>query len=134
MRQEVLYAEAAAAIITGLEHDICNVIVGKHILIRRILTALFAAILSPVFKVLARSDCVHLLLEFVPAVAQPPTTTTLPPGATWPYLCSDPLIGMRPCESRATSSADVKLRYLRWAFRFSSSSAALSRRFGCLER
>ena len=39
-----LNAQAAGEIVTGLEHEIGKVIVGQHTLIRRMLTALFAAI------------------------------------------------------------------------------------------
>ncbi len=72
-----LTAEAAAAIITGLEREIGKVIVGQHTLIRRMLTALFAAIPFAVSKGRARSGCGHLLLEGVPGVAKTLTATTL---------------------------------------------------------
>ena len=72
-----LNAQAAAAIITGLEREIGKVIVGQHTLIRRMLTALFAAIPFAVSKGRARSGCGHLLLEGVPGVAKTLTATTL---------------------------------------------------------
>ena len=75
--QQALNAEAAGEIITGLEHEIGKVIVGQHILIRRMLTALFAAIPFAVSKGRARSGCGHLLLEGVPGVAKTLTATTL---------------------------------------------------------
>ena len=42
--QQTLNAQAAGEIVTGLEQEIGKVIVGQHTLIRRMLTALFAAI------------------------------------------------------------------------------------------
>jgi MoxR-like ATPase len=77
MEQQALNAQAAGEIITGLEHEIGKVIVGQHILIRRMLTALFAAIPFAVSKGRARSGCGHLLLEGVPGVAKTLTATTL---------------------------------------------------------
>ena len=77
MEQQTLNAQAAAAIITGLEHEVGKVIVGQHVLIRRMLTALFAAIPFAVSKGRARAGCGHLLLEGVPGVAKTLTATTL---------------------------------------------------------
>ncbi|HVD91652.1 MAG TPA: AAA family ATPase [Vicinamibacterales bacterium] len=77
MEQQALNAQAAAEIITGLEHEIGKVIVGQHLLIRRMLTALFAAIPFAVSRGRARSGCGHLLLEGVPGVAKTLTATTL---------------------------------------------------------
>ena len=42
--EQALNAQAAGEIVTGLEQEIGKVIVGQHTLIRRMLTALFAAI------------------------------------------------------------------------------------------
>ena len=75
--QQALNTQAAGEIVTGLEHEIGKVIVGQHILIRRMLTALFAAIPFAVSKGRARSGCGHLLLEGVPGVAKTLTATTL---------------------------------------------------------
>src|SRR4029077_11814868 len=77
MEQTALNAQAAADIVAGLEQEIGKVIVGQHILIRRMLTALFAAIPFAVSKGRARSGCGHLLLEGVPGVAKTLTATTL---------------------------------------------------------
>ncbi|MEO6235444.1 MAG: AAA family ATPase, partial [Vicinamibacterales bacterium] len=77
MEQQALSAPAAADIITGLEHEIGKVIVGQHLLIRRMLTALFAAIPFAVSQGRARAGCGHLLLEGVPGVAKTLTATTL---------------------------------------------------------
>jgi len=77
MEQEILNAEAAGAIVADLEHEIGKVIVGQHMLIRRMLTALFAAIPFAVSRGRARSGCGHLLLEGVPGVAKTLTATTL---------------------------------------------------------
>jgi MoxR-like ATPase len=75
--QQALNSQAAGEIVSGLEHEIGKVIVGQHILIRRMLTALFAAIPFAVSKGRARSGCGHLLLEGVPGVAKTLTATTL---------------------------------------------------------
>jgi MoxR-like ATPase len=75
--QQALNTQAAGEIVSGLEHEIGKVIVGQHILIRRMLTALFAAIPFAVSKGRARSGCGHLLLEGVPGVAKTLTATTL---------------------------------------------------------
>ena len=42
--QQTLNAQTAGEIVAGLEHEIGKVIVGQHTLIKRMLTALFAAI------------------------------------------------------------------------------------------
>ena len=72
-----LNAETAAEIVSGLEQEIGKVIVGQHTLIRRMLTALFAAIPFAVSRGRARTGCGHLLLEGVPGVAKTLTATTL---------------------------------------------------------
>jgi MoxR-like ATPase len=77
MEHEQLNAQAAGEIVTSLEREIGKVIVGQHTLIRRMLTALFAAIPFAVSRGRARSGCGHLLLEGVPGVAKTLTATTL---------------------------------------------------------
>jgi MoxR-like ATPase len=77
MEQQVLNTQAAGEIVTGLEHEIGKVIVGQHTLIRRMLTALFAAIPFAVSQGRARAGCGHLLLEGVPGVAKTLTATTI---------------------------------------------------------
>src|SRR3954447_18861656 len=77
MEHQALNAQAAGDIVTGLEQEIGKVIVGQHVLIRRMLTALFAAIPFAVSKGRARAGCGHLLLEGVPGVAKTLTATTL---------------------------------------------------------
>src|SRR6185295_1487464 len=77
MEQQTLNAQTAAEIVAGLEQEIGKVIVGQHTLIRRMLTALFAAIPFAVSNGRARSGCGHLLLEGVPGVAKTLTATTL---------------------------------------------------------
>jgi len=77
MEHEQLNAQAAGDIVTGLEREIGKVIVGQHTLIRRMLTALFAAIPFAVSRGRARTGCGHLLLEGVPGVAKTLTATTL---------------------------------------------------------
>jgi len=75
--QRTLNAQAAGEIVGGLEQEIAKVIVGQHTLIRRMLTALFAAIPFAVSQGRARSGCGHLLLEGVPGVAKTLTATTI---------------------------------------------------------
>jgi MoxR-like ATPase len=70
-------AESAAALVASLEREIAKVIVGQHVLIRRMLTALFAAIPFSASRGRARSGCGHLLLEGVPGVAKTLTATTI---------------------------------------------------------
>jgi MoxR-like ATPase len=70
-------AQTAAEIVEGLEQEIAKVIVGQHTLIRRMLTALFAAIPFAVSQGRARTGCGHLLLEGVPGVAKTLTATTI---------------------------------------------------------
>ena len=70
-------ADYAAGILAGLEQEIGKVIVGQHLLIRRLLTGLFAAIPFSASRVRARAGCGHLLLEGVPGVAKTLTATTL---------------------------------------------------------
>ena len=77
MEQQVLNTQAAGDIVSGLEHEIGKVIVGQHTLIRRMLTALFAAIPFAASRGKARTGCGHLLLEGVPGVAKTLTATTL---------------------------------------------------------
>jgi MoxR-like ATPase len=67
----------AAAMVAGLEAEVGKVIVGQHVLIRRMLTGLFAAIPFAASRGEARSGCGHLLLEGVPGVAKTLTATTL---------------------------------------------------------
>jgi MoxR-like ATPase len=70
-------ADQAAAIVAGLEREIGKVIVGQHLLIRRLLTGLFAAIPFAASRGQPRAGCGHLLLEGVPGVAKTLTATTL---------------------------------------------------------
>ena len=75
-----LNTQAAGEIVAVLEHEIAKVIVGQHTLIRRMLTALFAAIPFAVVAGTRASGCGHLLLEGVPGVAKTLTATTLAQG------------------------------------------------------
>ena len=77
MEQDVLNEQAAGDIVSGLEREIAKVIVGQHTLIRRMLTALFAAIPFAASRGKARTGCGHLLLEGVPGVAKTLTATTI---------------------------------------------------------
>jgi MoxR-like ATPase len=75
--EQAINTQAAGDIVSGLEHEIGKVIVGQHTLIRRMLTALFAAIPFAASRGKARTGCGHLLLEGVPGVAKTLTATTL---------------------------------------------------------
>jgi MoxR-like ATPase len=70
-------AEHAAAVIAALESEIAKVIVGQHVLVRRLLTGLFAAIPFATARRESRAGCGHILLEGVPGVAKTLTATTL---------------------------------------------------------
>jgi MoxR-like ATPase len=69
--------EHANGVMRGLEEEIGKVIVGQHVLIRRLLTGLFAAIPFATSRSHARAGCGHVLLEGVPGVAKTLTATTL---------------------------------------------------------
>src|SRR5256712_7656037 len=72
-----LSAEQAFAVVSALEQEIGKVIVGQHVLIRRLLTGLFAAIPFATARRESRAGCGHILLEGVPGVAKTLTATTL---------------------------------------------------------
>ena len=69
--------ERAIALLAELEAEIGKVIVGQDTLIRRLVTALFAAIPFATSRTGARTGCGHVLLEGVPGVAKTLTATTL---------------------------------------------------------
>jgi MoxR-like ATPase len=60
-----------------LEREITSVVVGQPVLIRRLLTALFAAVPYAYSREETRSGCGHVLLEGVPGVAKTLTVTTI---------------------------------------------------------
>ncbi|HJZ73633.1 MAG TPA: AAA family ATPase [Vicinamibacterales bacterium] len=70
-------AEQAFAAIAGLEGEVGKVIVGQHVLIRRLLTGLLAAIPFATARAQVRAGCGHVLLEGVPGVAKTLIATTL---------------------------------------------------------
>jgi MoxR-like ATPase len=70
-------AESAFATIAALEAEVAKVIVGQQVLIRRLLTGLFAAIPFATARTQTRAGCGHVLLEGVPGVAKTLTATTL---------------------------------------------------------
>jgi MoxR-like ATPase len=69
--------DEAIALVAGLEQEIGRVIVGQAVLIRRLLTGLFAAIPFSTADSGARVGCGHVLLEGVPGIAKTLTATTL---------------------------------------------------------
>ena len=78
MEQETLNAQAAGDIVSGLEQEIAWHVVGQHTLIRRMLTALFAAIPFAASRgKRAHRMRPYLLLEGVPGVAKTLTATTM---------------------------------------------------------
>jgi MoxR-like ATPase len=72
-----LSSEAVFDTLQVLEREITRVIVGQPLLIRRLLTGLFAAIPYSYKRDEIRSGCGHVLLEGVPGVAKTLTVTTL---------------------------------------------------------
>jgi MoxR-like ATPase len=69
--------EQAFATCQAIEREITQVIAGQPLLIRRLLTGLFAAIPYTFTRSEARAGCGHVLLEGVPGVAKTLTVTTL---------------------------------------------------------
>ncbi len=106
-----LTADTAGEIVAGLEREVGKVIVGQRVLIRRMLTALFAAIPFSVSRGGARSGCGHLLLEGVPGVAKTLTATTLAHAISakfqrvqlTPDLLPADILGTRVYDARTTT-------------------------------
>jgi MoxR-like ATPase len=67
-------------LISDLEKEIGRIIVGQHLLVRRLLTGLFASIPYAFSGGQVKSGCGHVLLEGVPGVAKTLTATTLAHG------------------------------------------------------
>jgi MoxR-like ATPase len=70
-------AESAFGTIGALEAEVGTVIIGQQLLIRRLLTGLFAAIPFATARTPGGTGCGHVLLEGVPGVAKTLTATTL---------------------------------------------------------
>jgi len=70
-------AEDTFGVVATLEQEIGKVIVGQQVLIKRLLTALFAAIPYATLRGGASTGCGHVLLEGVPGVAKTLLATTL---------------------------------------------------------
>ncbi len=69
--------EDALALAQALEAEIGRIVVGQPVLIRRLITGLFAAIPFATASSHGRAGCGHVLLEGVPGVAKTLTATTL---------------------------------------------------------
>jgi MoxR-like ATPase len=69
--------EEAFELIGALEAEVGKVIVGQHLLVRRLLTGLFAAVPYSFSGGELRTGCGHVLLEGVPGVAKTLIATTL---------------------------------------------------------
>ena len=72
-----LSTEAAFDTLQVLEREIMGVIVGQPLLIRRLLTGLFAAIPYSYKRDEIRSGCGHVLLEGVPGLGKTMLVRTL---------------------------------------------------------
>jgi MoxR-like ATPase len=72
-----LDSTAAYDLINVIEKEIGKVIVGQQLMIRRLLTGLFAAIPYSITEGVVKTGCGHVLLEGVPGVAITLTATTL---------------------------------------------------------
>jgi MoxR-like ATPase len=70
-------AETIFATAEALEREVSKVVVGQTVLVRRLLTALFASIPYSFARSGARAGCGHVLLEGVPGVAKTLTVTTI---------------------------------------------------------
>jgi MoxR-like ATPase len=66
--------------VAALEQQITRVVVGQPVLMRRLLTALFAAIPYAHGRTAVQYGCGHVLLEGVPGVAKTLTATTIAQG------------------------------------------------------
>ena len=75
--QDPGHLDAAMDTMAVLEREITSVVVGQPVLIRRLLTALFAAVPYAYSREETRSGCGHVLLEGVPGVAKTLTVTTI---------------------------------------------------------
>ena len=75
--QAATTSESAFEIVAALEHEIGKVIVGQQALIKRLLTALFAAIPFATLRAGSGTACGHVLLEGVPGVAKTLVATTI---------------------------------------------------------
>ena len=75
--QAATTVESAFEIVAALEHEIGKVIVGQQALIKRLLTALFAAIPFATLRAGSGTACGHVLLEGVPGVAKTLVATTI---------------------------------------------------------
>jgi MoxR-like ATPase len=72
-----LSADRALALVSSLERDVAAVVIGQPVLIRRLVTALFAGIPYTSSSSGQGVGCGHVLLEGVPGVAKTLTATTI---------------------------------------------------------
>ena len=75
--QALTTIDGAFEIVAALEQEIGKVIVGQQALIKRLLTALFAAIPFATLRAGNGTGCGHVLLEGVPGVAKTLVATTI---------------------------------------------------------
>ena len=94
--------------IRSLEAEIGKVIVGQHMLIRRLLTGLFAAIPFATADRGARVGCGHMLLEGVPGVAKTLTATTLAQAISAKFQRIQLTPDMLPADILGTRIYDAK--------------------------
>ena len=100
--------EDALGLIGSLEAEIGKVIVGQHVLIRRLLTGLFAAIPFATADTGARVGCGHILLEGVPGVAKTLTATTLAQAISAKFQRIQLTPDMLPADILGTRIYDAK--------------------------
>src|SRR2546421_3123675 len=100
--------DQAFGIVTALEQEIGKVIVGRHELIRRLLTGLFAAIPFATAKGRARSGCGHILLEGVPGVAKTLPRTTLAQATSARFQRIQLTPDLRPADILGTRIYDAR--------------------------
>jgi MoxR-like ATPase len=105
--------EHALGLIAGLEAEISEVIVGQEVLIRRLLTALFAAIPFATARTGARAGCGHVLLEGVPGVAKTLTATTLAQAISARFQRIQLTPDMMPADILGTRIYDAKAAVFR---------------------
>ena len=103
--------EEAHALAEALEAEIGKIVVGQPVLIRRLITGLFAAIPFATATAHGRAGCGHVLLEGVPGVAKTLTATTLAQAISarfqriqlTPDLLPADIIGTRIYDAHAAS-------------------------------
>jgi len=103
----------ALGLMARLEAEVAEVIVGQQVLIRRLLTGLFAAIPFAAARSGAHVGCGHVLLEGVPGVAKTLTATTLAQAISARFQRIQLTPDMMPADILGTRIYDAKAAVFR---------------------